>query len=704
MNKFLTFLCLFLLKFTLTAQVVDSLKQTHLVDFFKAEASVNISPEAKIVSGEIVYDFHILSETDSIYLDAREMEFPEVILNSEAADFRNDGRRIWIKNKFTPSENNRLILQFSARPKEAMYFINWDHPDAEPKQVWTQGQGKYTSHWLPTSDDMNQKSIFKLKIDFKSNFEVAANGKLAKEEQLNDSIKRWNFEMQEPMSSYLLAVAAGDYKIQKLRSASGIPIYNYFIPQDSLKVEATYRHSQQIFDFLEKEIGFAYPWQVYRQIPVQDFLYAGMENTATTIYSRALMTDEIGFKDRNYVNVEAHELAHQWFGNLITQTESKHHWLHEGFATYYALLAEREIFGTDYYYWKLYETAEQLKELSDRGKGQPLLATSASSLTYYQKGAWALHILNEKIGRDAFRAAVKNFLLKYSFSNVTTKDFIAEAEAASGEDLSEFREDWLEQTAFQATEALNSLKKSEFITSYLELAAMRETALSLKSDYLGQKLSFPVNDYKGQEVVFQLAGESGYEAIELYKQAFETNNIFVRQAIASSMDEIPQELKTSYETLLGDESWLTREAALLNLWLQFPGDRAKYLQETRGLSGFYNKNIEMLWLTLNLVTPEFEPENKQEVYNRLSGYTAAHWPFEIRENAFGYLYQINSFTSNNLKDLLQGATHHNYRFRDFCRKLLDTLLKEEEYRQRFFQLEEEVSGKQKEILDKKLGE
>ena len=112
----------------------------------------------------------------------------------------------------------------------------------------------------------------------------------------------------------------------------------------------------------------------------------------------------------------------------------------------------------------------------------------------------------------------------------------------------------------------------------------------------------------------------------------------------------------------------------------------------------------MLWLTLNLVTPEFEPENKQEVYNRLSGYTAAHWPFEIRENAFGYLYQINSFTSNNLKDLLQGATHHNYRFRDFCRKLLDTLLKEEEYRQRFFQLEEEVSGKQKEILDKKLGE
>ena len=93
-----------------------------------------------------------------------------------------------------------------------------------------------------------------------------------------------------------------------------------------------------------------YPWKIYRQIPVRDFLYAGMENTTSTIFSQDFVVDSIGFNDKNYINVNAHELAHQWFGDLITSQSSKHHWLQEGFATYYALLAERQLFGDDYFY------------------------------------------------------------------------------------------------------------------------------------------------------------------------------------------------------------------------------------------------------------------------------------------------------------------------------------------------------------------
>ena len=141
------------------------------------------------------------------------------------------------------------------------------------------------------------------------------------------------------------------------------------------------------------------------------------------------MVDEIGFVDRNYVNVNAHELAHQWFGDLVTETMSDHHWLQEGFATYYALLAEREIFGDDYFYYKLYESAEQLRELSDAGKGQQLVAAGGSSLTYYQKGAWAVHILRELVGEDAFAKALKTYLTKYAYKNVTTTLFMEEVQA-----------------------------------------------------------------------------------------------------------------------------------------------------------------------------------------------------------------------------------------------------------------------------------
>ncbi|MGZ9677575.1 M1 family aminopeptidase [Flavobacterium sp. GNP001] len=112
-----------------------------------------------------------------------------------------------------------------------------------------------------------------------------------------------------------------------------------------------------MFDFLEKEIGVKYPWGIYKQAPVRDFLYAGMENTSATLFNTRYVVDSTGFEDRSYTNVNAHELAHQWFGNLVTAESGKHHWLQEGFATYYALLAEKEIYGEDHFYSKLYETA-----------------------------------------------------------------------------------------------------------------------------------------------------------------------------------------------------------------------------------------------------------------------------------------------------------------------------------------------------------
>ncbi|HSP12658.1 MAG TPA: M1 family metallopeptidase, partial [Salegentibacter sp.] len=402
------FLSIFLLNFSWIFSQDFSTKQLQQVDIKNIDATIAILPESGKVQGEVVYHFEVLEETDSIYLDAREMEFSEVKLNGKSIETRNTGKELWFKEKLKPSETNEIRLKYLARPQQAMYFINWNVPGniQASRQVWTQGQGKNSSHWIPIVDNLNEKVIYDLSFDFRNGYEVISNGKLTSVETLNDSVSRWNFQMEKPMSSYLLAVAAGKFQKEEVKTNSGVPMELYLEEgEDSLR-EPSYRYSKEIFDFLENEIGVPYPWQNYKQVPVQDFLYAGMENTGTTIFSRALLTDEVGFKDRNYVNVNAHELAHQWFGNFVTQEAEEHHWLHEGFATYYALLAEREIFGDDYYYWKLYESAEQLKELSDVGKGEALLRKGGSSLTYYQKGAWALHILREKVGDTAFKSGV----------------------------------------------------------------------------------------------------------------------------------------------------------------------------------------------------------------------------------------------------------------------------------------------------------
>lgn len=668
------FLILFFLFLTV------SLKAQNLteVDFTHLQAEVTIFPEKGKVSGSLVYTFNVVQPTDSVFIDAQNMEFQKVVLNGNPVDFYNDQSKLGIGAPIQRSKGNKLEIAYTASPEQAMYFIK-TKPEGEKQkyQVWTQGQGKNSSHWLPSFDDPTEKLEFDLSFLYPTGNRLTANGVLVSSEETESGMTRWEFDMKDPMSSYLAAVAAGDYDILKSTTENGVDLKLFYPSGKDNLVEPTYRYTGKMMDFFEKEIGIKYPWQNYKQIPVQDFLYAGMENTGTTIFSDLFLVDSTGFHDRNYVMVNAHELAHQWFGDMVTAASGEHHWLQEGFATYYALLAEKEIFGEDYFYWRLFRSADELKEMSDLGKGESLMKRDASSLTVYQKGAWALHILKEMVGKEAFDTAVKNYLLKHAYSTVTTEDFLTEVAAVSGRDLTEYKEDWLEQSAFQGTEALESLKKSDFIQNYLEIASLKQFPLENKKEFLKRALDFPVNDYIGQEVVHQLALEDPTAVLDLYRMAFASGNLYVRQAIATSLQKIPQELKTAYESLLNDDSYVTQEAALFNLWMNFPEDRLKYISRMEGKEGFLDKNIRTLWLALSIATSGVNALDKEKFLQELSSYTAPHHRFQLRQNAFGYLYQLNAFSSQNIQDLIAASKHHNYRFREFAKDLLKRVLEME---------------------------
>lgn len=669
-------------------------QQLQIVDFQEVQAKIEIFPEEKQISGTLQYTFQILQKVDSVYLDAKHMTVKLSEASQTKATLKTTDEKLWIKHPFEAGKPYSISFDYVASPKQTMYFFE--------DQVWTQGQGKYTSHWLPSIDDVNDKMIFNLTITAPDEFTVLANGQLKKETPLSKDKKQWEFTMKNPMSSYLVAVALGPFEKHTETSSNGIPLEYYYTPLNKSKVEPTYRYTKEMFDFLEKKIGVPYPWQNYKQVPVRDFLYAGMENTTLTIFSEAFVVDSTGFMDRNYVNVNAHELAHQWFGNLVTAQSSKHHWLQEGFATYYALLAEREIFGDDYYYWKLYQSAEQLTELSEQGKGEPLLKAGASSLTYYQKGAWALHILNERIGPLVFKQAMQNFLTNYKFRSATTADFLNEITLLNGDELEWFKEDWLNQGAFRSTQALESLRQSPFMENYLGLSAIAQRPLAEKQTVLSGFLNAPVNDYLGQAVVYQLAEEPFGESRQLYLKAFESGNLFVRQAIAMSMEEIPSQLKTHYESLLDDDSYVTQEAALYFLWLNFPDDHNVYLNKMDGVMGFQDKNIRQLWLTLAIVTDGFQNENKQVFFNELSNYASPKFSFEIRQNAFQFLVGLDGFTNQNLKYLIDACLHPNCRFASSSREILDELLKTEATKLQLLEIKKELPEPQQEWLEGKL--
>ena len=652
-------------------------QQTQSVDFKSVHGQITINPKDKSVSGAVSYWFDVLKATDTIKIDAQNMNFSNVELNQKEIQFTTNGKQILLISAFKKGTNN-ISFNYVAKPKQTMYFVGSE--ENNNVQIWTQGQGKYTSYWFPSFDDVEEKVIFNLEVVVDSKYQVISNGILNSKVN-NNSMTYWRFNMKKPMSSYLLMLAIGKFEKQTQTSNSGIPLEMYYEFKDKFKFEPTYRYSKQLFDFLEKEIGVKYPWKIYKQAPVRDFLYAGMENTSATLFSTRYVVDSIGFEDRSYTNVNAHELAHQWFGNLVTAESSKHHWLQEGFATYYALLAEKEIYGEDYFYSKLYESAQQLK-FASRTDTIPVLNAKASSLTFYQKGAWALFVLHKAIGDKAFKKAVKCYLKKHSFQTVDTDDFFAEVKKVSHYDLNDFSKVWLQTSSFNTQQANFLLYKNKAIRVMFEVEKLKNKPLSDKEDFFAKILQSDVYFSVKEAIVNQLKEEDFQDKITLLNLALATKNVQVRQAVAALLNEIPESFRAQYETLLDDKSYQTQEIALYNLWNNFPEQRAGYLDKSKDWIGFNDYNLRTLWLSLALSTADYAID-KELLVNELINYSSTNYEANTRQNALEKLLAFNIINDEVLQNLVKATTHHMWQFSKFGRDNIRKLLRNKEMRVSF---------------------
>ena len=482
------------------------------------------------------------------------------------------------------------------------------------------------------------------------------------------------------MSSYLVMLAIGNFEKKTATTKSGTPLEFYLDKIDISKFKTTYRYSVELFDYLEQEIGVKYPWSIYRQVPVRDFLYAGMENTTSTIFAQDFVVDSIGFNDRNYVNVNAHELAHQWFGNFITAQSGKHHWLQEGFATYYALLAERHLFGDDYFYEELNDYAEQLKRAS-KTDTIPVMNEKASSLSFYKKGAWALHVMREDIGAKNFQKSVKKYLKKYQYKNVNTDDFLKIVKDISGYDVENFKKVWLETAGFDRALAQKYLNKNSFIQDFSTLRkskkSLSEFVAIMKSDAY-----YPIKQY----VVFQTQSLPYEERKILLDAALATNSIPVRQAVAETMQVIPLDFKAAYETLLLDDSYITKEIALNHLCQNFPDDCLRYLEQTKDIIGTNDMSFRLNWLALAINSENVSEQVKMSSYNQLVDFASKNYESSIRQNALELLLQLNPNDEQVIELLFSATNHHKWQFTKFCRDTIRENLKNTAFRSRVEEL------------------
>ena len=650
-------------------------QQTEKVDFIKCHVVITPFFSDKSIYGNIYYEFEVKRDIDTIRIDAKNMKFDDLLLNGKKVKYKNNSKELLLFEGYKQGIN-RITFDYIATPKQTLYFTG----SGDNFQIWTQGQGRYTSNWLPSFDDVNEKVIFEINIIYNQSATVISNG-------LN-SVRRsdfytytkngketfFHFQMQKPMSSYLVMLAIGNFAKQTATTKSGTPLEFYVDKNDVSKFEPTYRYSKELFDYLEQEIGVKYPWGIYRQVPVRDFLYAGMENTTSTIFAQDFVVDEIGFNDRNYVNVNAHELAHQWFGDLITAQSGKHHWLQEGFATYYALLAERHLFGDDYFYEELNDYAEQLKRAS-KTDTIPVMNEKASSLSFYKKGAWALHVMREDIGANNFQKAVKKYLKKYQYKNVNTDDFLKIVKEVSGYDVENFKKVWLEKPGFEMEIAQKYLSKNKFIQDYFALKKSKKS-LSELTEILKSDAYYPIKQY----IVYQTRNVPFDERKVILETALATNNILVRRAVAESTPIIPEAFKNQYETLLNDNSYQTKEIALVNLCESFPEEVEKYLEQTKGIEGNNDKSLKLTWLKLKILKGQNSRFDQENIIDELLKYASVDFESSIRQNALETLLGVNYENPKVIEALFLATNHHKWQFTKFGRDNVRLLLKKPEYR------------------------
>ena len=342
-----------------------------------------------------------------------------------------------------------LRIEHEAQPRRGLYFRTPDmgYPVGDT-HVWTQGESHEARHWFPCHDYPNERSTTEVICHVPPEMTVLSNGRLVGEEtDAATGLKAVHWLQDKPHVSYLVCLVAGHLaKLEKRHR--DVPLGFYTQPSTAAQAANSFADTPSIMAFFESDIGLPFPWDKYDQVTIQDFVAGGMENTSLTTLTDQTLHETATETLRSTRSLDAHEMAHQWFGDLVTCKDWSHLWLNEGFATYYAHLYDGHAFGRDELLYQMWLDAEQ-KILPQADDPRPIVwkgyedAREQFDYRAYPKGSWVLHMLRTHFGDDLFRRAVKTYLERHALGTVTTDDLRQVFEELSGQPLDRFFDQWL---------------------------------------------------------------------------------------------------------------------------------------------------------------------------------------------------------------------------------------------------------------------
>ncbi|MEM2760018.1 MAG: M1 family aminopeptidase, partial [Nitrososphaerales archaeon] len=391
----------------------------------------------------------IQDKLDHIILDAAELNIITVDMNEESLRFKtvDDKLRIELPSPIDEGETIALTVGYSARPRQGFYFVKPDsyYPNKQ-LQAWTQGEASLSKYWFPCFDHPDMKFTSEMIIEVPSEFIAISNGKLVDVAKSGKTRYHWVEDHVHP--AYLTSVVIGKYE-EIRENYNGIDLL-YYVPSDKVENAAlSFSNTRNMMKFFEEYIGVKYPYDKYSQVTVDDFIYGGMENVSATTLTMDTLHDKKAHIDFTSDHLVSHELAHQWFGDLVTCRDWQHVWLNESFATYFEALSWLNSKGEDEFNYYMMQLAEEYFEEASKRYKRPIVTNvykhpdDLFDRHTYEKGACTLHMLRSIVGDSVFRKAVKLYVERFSYKNAETDDFRKCVEEASGISLQRFFEQYL---------------------------------------------------------------------------------------------------------------------------------------------------------------------------------------------------------------------------------------------------------------------
>lgn len=450
----LLFLCLFY--FSVLSQ--------RPIDVLNYKFGITLSDNSNEIYGKATIRFKVLEPVKKIYFDLKRinsqtkgMMMISIFENNKklTAYHTGDSIEIDFPGPLTTGEEKEIVITYLGTPADGL-IISKNMFDK--RTFFSDNWPNRAHHWIPCIDDPGDKASVEFMITAPAHYKVVSNGTLVVERTLAGNKKLTHWRETVPLPTKLMVIGVADFAVSTPVMIKGIPVTSWVFEENKTEGFSDYSIAGNILSFFINYIG-NYPYKKLANVQSKT-IFGGMENASAIFYYENSVNGQ-----KNHESLFAHEIAHQWFGDMATEKSFAHVWLSEGFASYLTHIFIESKYGTDSLNGEMKNDRQQVINFSKVNK-QPIVDSVSPLMELlntnsYQKGSWILHMLRRELSDIVFRQCVRKYYATYAGKNADTRDLQKIFEEVSGKDLSVFFDQWLYKSGIPKLDICWTYSESE---------------------------------------------------------------------------------------------------------------------------------------------------------------------------------------------------------------------------------------------------